>query len=377
MNKSLRFGSLVLAAGLVLFLFGSTSAFAQHGGGSHGGGGGGFHGGGGFGGGYHGGGGMPGGGYASGAYRDGAAGGDRASGGNTYRPSGGSAHRPSGSGGYSAGRAGNGAPESHASPAIVDGQWHSFSANRSGGTIISRPATSATFARPSLGSTANLNGQRGIEIFNGVGGREDLVGRRLGFNRVGRFGWDFGLGWGWGPWWSFGFADPCWYGWSQPLWYWDEPGCYGYWDYYPNYDDSYYGYYPDENYDNSGGGPISYPAPADNAAPYNQEAAPEGNAPSRESVPNNSITDLTKPTSVVLVYLKNGSEFDVSNYWVEGGMFHYMLTEGGEVAIKLDQLDLERTFEQNAKRGVFFNLNDSLDGASLTPLVSPKAPAGA
>ena len=46
----------------------------------------------------------------------------------------------------------------------------------------------------------------------------------------------------------------------------------------------------------------------------------------------------------------------VTDYWLAGNMLHYLLPNGIGVAISLTQLDLQRTVDENAKRGIEFIL---------------------
>jgi len=41
---------------------------------------------------------------------------------------------------------------------------------------------------------------------------------------------------------------------------------------------------------------------------------------------------------------------------LDGGRLHYILSDGAESSVSLDLLDLQRTVEENDKRGVPFTL---------------------
>ncbi len=149
--------------------------------------------------------------------------------------------------------------------------------------------------------------------------------------------------------------DPCWDNWYYaPGWAWDDPGCYGY-----SYYDPYISYYP--GYDNSAGDTDApgNSAPADSSPAYDQDSAPVDNPQPPDDSSGGVKENPTSSGQVVSIFLKNGAEFDANSYWIENGQLHYTLTEGGEIGINLDQVDLQRTIEQNARRGIYFNSSDS------------------
>jgi hypothetical protein len=59
---------------------------------------------------------------------------------------------------------------------------------------------------------------------------------------------------------------------------------------------------------------------------------------------------------LVVLYLNDGSVYAVTNCWVAGGKLHYEASYGGENSIELSALDLQRTVNANAARGVDFTL---------------------
>ncbi len=48
--------------------------------------------------------------------------------------------------------------------------------------------------------------------------------------------------------------------------------------------------------------------------------------------------------------------YGLTDYWVVGQQLHYRTTYGGEDSIGLDRVDLEKTAQLNADRGVVFEL---------------------
>jgi hypothetical protein len=57
-----------------------------------------------------------------------------------------------------------------------------------------------------------------------------------------------------------------------------------------------------------------------------------------------------------LLYLKNGQFHLLTNYWVEDNKLHYKTADGGENTFDIEGIDIEKTREVNASRGVTFTL---------------------
>ena len=51
------------------------------------------------------------------------------------------------------------------------------------------------------------------------------------------------------------------------------------------------------------------------------------------------------------LYLKDGTSFAVSDYWLADGKLHYVTSYGGDNAVDESQVDLQRTVNENAARG--------------------------
>src|SRR5271170_5464337 len=67
-------------------------------------------------------------------------------------------------------------------------------------------------------------------------------------------------------------------------------------------------------------------------------------------------TDSAPQQTYVLLYLKDGSSFAVSDYWLADGKLHYVTSYGGDNAVDESRVDLQRTVNENAARGVDFTL---------------------
>ena len=68
--------------------------------------------------------------------------------------------------------------------------------------------------------------------------------------------------------------------------------------------------------------------------------------------------------------MKDGTTLPATDYWVADGKLHYRISYGGEEAVDIGLLDLQRTVDENAKRGVKFTLKPQ-------PVPSTPPPAAA
>jgi hypothetical protein len=178
----------------------------------------------------------------------------------------------------------------------------------------------------------------------------------------------FGLGLGFGcdpfdSWGCFGFG----YGYGF------GPGYYGFG--YPGfgYDNGYdsgYGYYDNSN---------SYPPPLDNSEPPSTNGlglqSPDDSADinARGTWQNPPASDAGSQSNAVaaapnsVLYLRDGTNFDVRDYWLAEGKLHYVTSYGGENSVDLGQVDIQRSVDANAARGLSFSLHP----AQATPLTPP------
>lgn len=233
----------------------------------------------------------------------------------------------------------------------------------------SRPNGSSAFVgNRNVSATHRPIGVRPIgNSFGGFGIRNRFHGGcwdcGFGFGGFGGFGLGFGWwpgwnwGWGWGsPWLGWGWSpfwyDPWWWGWGGPGWGYSSgyaPPIYIY-NYPYSYDNSAPPPPADGNYDNNNGGYSndggsgSYSTPDPKAAPAEQSPNVNGNSLSLKlSVP-------------VLIYMTDGSVYSARDYWITNDEFNLVLMDGEEKSFSLDQVDLPRTNDENAKSGVKFIL---------------------
>lgn len=202
-----------------------------------------------------------------------------------------------------------------------------------------------------------MNGRFGAGNRFGGFGDGNRFGGFSGGNRFSRFGfgdgdfddfgfggfgfgggcWDCGFGWSGG--WGLGFGSP-WLG----IGYWDNP--------WPWFD---YGY-PAINYYSA---PYDYNAPGDYVGSYDP---PFPSAQPPENPPN------TYPSaSYVLLYLQDGTVFSVTDYWLADRKLYYTVGNGAEIAIDMNQLDLQRTVDENGSRGVPFTLKPGPTSSNPVP----------
>lgn len=256
---------------------------------------------------------------------------------------------------------------------IADGRWHSFGVGRSG------------FAGSGFGRGIGGNGFAGRGFGRGFGGRGfGFRGRGFG----GCWGCGFGLGFGWGGWgwpyWGFDWGWPYWdlgYGWGYPGWGYAYPYWDGYWgpDAYPpdyGYDDGAYDNNPGD-YSGYNGDMNDYSGNySDNSvysnAPDDSAQAPEGAGVTQ---PNSSnLASGVDPESIpTVVYLKDGTSFQITSYWSSGNTLHYVDSQGAVSTIDASQIDLQRTASENAKHGIRFPIKPQPSTATPSAPVVPSA----
>jgi hypothetical protein len=190
-------------------------------------------------------------------------------------------------------------------------------------------------------SRGNLNGHGAFRNTQRLGA-PFMSRREFGFREHERFrncgfGWGFGLGWwpGWGFSWGLGWP---WVGnwnwgpaWIDPIWGW------------PGYNNTGYssGHAPDYSYDDN----YSHSTRPENYQGSDVVATPVDEGYSASS-PRDAMVEM--PT---LLYMKDGSVFAASDFWVEDGKLHYVLSTGAEKMVDLDQVDVKRTIAENVDLG--------------------------
>jgi len=98
------------------------------------------------------------------------------------------------------------------------------------------------------------------------------------------------------------------------------------------------------------------------AAPSYYAPSPDADAPSSTAEPSNAETkpltsarEAPKP-AVTWLQTKDGELYGLTDYWADDGRLYYVTDYGAKNSIPLDQIDLDKTVELNAKQGVEFVL---------------------
>jgi hypothetical protein len=101
---------------------------------------------------------------------------------------------------------------------------------------------------------------------------------------------------------------------------------------------------------------------ANNDAGVGQPDTAEGTEESPEPpsiyvpAPETSPERIENEKALVVLYMKTGTVYAVTDYWIADGKLHYKPSYGGENTIGMDDLDLQQTVDLNAKSGVNFTL---------------------
>lgn len=158
------------------------------------------------------------------------------------------------------------------------------------------------------------------------------------------------FGYGFGP--FFGFNGGC-----DPFdWYGFACNYLGY-GYGPGYSYGYGGYYS----------PDDFGAPAGS-----DDASSEANPSSWQNPPQDEDSADTVEPSIphTVIYLLDGSSYEVIDFWLTDKKLHYVTNYGGENAVDIGEVDMQRTVDANAARGVGFTLHPGPPPAQLTPPAS-------
>src|ERR1700722_13609007 len=329
-SRSGIFAAVFFAATLALA---PIPAFAQHGGG----GGGGSHGGGGFG----------------GSHGGGFGGGHASSSGSS------SAHAPA-----SSGNAGTGSA-AHTGTATTSGTTTSGNTVPSGNAAPQRfaagnntwqePPARGVHGTSTVPAGNNVRGAVASATPRAAVGHIPIVPRRpIGFSPFFPFypgfypGFGFGFGFGGGFYGAFGPCDPFW-------------GCYGY-GFNGGIGYGYYGGSFGSGYGSGYGSGFNFFGAQDNSPSEDTSMSQSDTIPSLLAAPETSVEQeaanpgpAQKPVTAVL-YLKDGSSYAVTDYWLADGKIHYVTSYGGENAIDQSALDLQRTVNENATQGLTFTL---------------------
>src|ERR1700693_1224577 len=104
--------------------------------------------------------------------------------------------------------------------------------------------------------------------------------------------------------------------------------------------------------------------------------APYGNVQGQEGIEaqeSGPAYDREGAFNPVIFYLRDGTGYGATDYWLADGILHFVTTYGSEKSVGLDQLDVQRTVDENATRGVFIVLGSS-PWRSPKPMLESIAP---
>jgi|GEM_PF-3187164 len=239
----------------------------------------------------------------------------------------------------------------HPGPLSFSGQGHEIWQNSTSSTTQRAPAaspfaTSANRVRPRPPHIIHPPFGAGPGYFYPGFGFYPFFGFGLGFGPCDPFDpFDFGCGYGYG----YGYSPGYGYGFSG-------------------------GYYPPSDYGNVEGAPQD-DAPYGPYAPQNM-TGPDSSDVNSSNDSNESASGSIGASNVTMIYLKDGTTFSVTDYWLAGNKLHYVTENGVEQTIDADQIDLQLTTDQNASRGVSVTLKPAPANAA-PPSAAPASPAPA
>jgi hypothetical protein len=95
------------------------------------------------------------------------------------------------------------------------------------------------------------------------------------------------------------------------------------------------------------------------AQPSDATGLSESRGGTKNPATNNAapVNQAKSEQPVTLLQLRDGSMYGLVAYWVEDGQLHYTTTYGGQNSLELDRIDLEKTVQLNAERGIQFVLH--------------------
>jgi hypothetical protein len=261
----------------------------------------------------------------------------------------------------------------------------SFLGSRFGKTTLATNhfsgATNTSFASGRSFSGISTGSHAGFARVDGFRG-DSIGGFRRGFGRGGRFRGGFGCfecGFGFGPFFDFDWGWPGFYGYD-PIWYGSYSG-FGY-QYYPGSGYSGYSFaksdpdYSSSNQNLDGGYSFSANNNLGVAAPstmmngYSSAINDNNNlppVPQGSDDANPAVGNLAGSAPTALIYLKNGTTQSVTDYWLQAGRLYYTVNYGAPSTLKMKEVDLQRTVDENARRGIRFSLKPHPSNANSQP----------
>lgn len=117
------------------------------------------------------------------------------------------------------------------------------------------------------------------------------------------------------------------------------------------------------------------PSWAPDCAPYSGGDCYGNQSDTEAEEPGVRASGEIRLNSVLVVYLRDGSGYGVTDYWVADGMLLFVTTYDSEKSVAFEDVDWQRTVDENATRGVYFKLSYSPSKQRRTPAIAPTCPA--
>jgi len=95
--------------------------------------------------------------------------------------------------------------------------------------------------------------------------------------------------------------------------------------------------------------------------------APNGSTPTPKPSAGPGLTtgNVAESRPTILLYMTDGTVYPATDYWIAANTLHYVVSYGEESTVGMDQVDLQRTINENAKRGVRVSLRPRPDSAKV------------
>jgi len=82
---------------------------------------------------------------------------------------------------------------------------------------------------------------------------------------------------------------------------------------------------------------------------------------------NPAAGNVADSAPTALIYLKNGTTYSVTDYWLQSSRLHYTVNYGAPSTLEMKEVDLQRTVDENARRGIRFSLKPHPSSVNSQP----------
>jgi hypothetical protein len=120
------------------------------------------------------------------------------------------------------------------------------------------------------------------------------------------------------------------------------------------------------------GNPLGYANESGQNGGYEQ-GQPQEAGPSiyDQQPPDTSQQNIDAEKTITVLYLKDGTVYAVNDYWLTDGRIYYGSYSGYQNSFPADELDLQKTVDVNASRGLTFTLRPGNPPAPDAPAAAP------